>query len=122
MPSDSPIAVVQAQLDAYNARDIEALLRAYAPDAEQYMLHGERLAQGHEQLRSRFLARFAEPDLHARLLARTVMGAVVVDYEVVTRNFPEGQGTMEMLCVYEVLNGRIQKASFAFGEKKLDAS
>lgn len=122
MPSDSPIAVVQAQLDAYNARDIEALLRAYAPDAEQYMLHGERLAQGHEQLRSRFLARFAEPDLHARLLARTVMGAVVVDYEVVTRNFPEGQGTMEMLCVYEVLNGRIRKASFAFGEKKLDAS
>ena len=29
----SPLAVVQAQLDAYNAKDIEALLATYAPDA-----------------------------------------------------------------------------------------
>jgi hypothetical protein len=64
-----PLAVVQAQLDAYNAKDIDALLATYAPDAEQYVLHGERLAQGHAQMRERFLARFAEPDLHARLLS-----------------------------------------------------
>ncbi len=121
MPSESALSVVQAQLDAYNAKDIEALLRTYAPDAEQYALHGERLVQGHEQLRERFLARFAEPDLHARLLSRTVMGNVVVDHEIVTRNFPEGRGTLEMLCVYEVAQGRIRKASFAVGEKKLDA-
>ena len=36
-----PVTVVQTQLDAYNAKDIEALLATYAPDAEQYMkLHG----------------------------------------------------------------------------------
>lgn len=121
MSPDSPRAVVQAQLDAYNAKDIEALLRTYAPDVEQFALHGERLVQGHEQLRARFLARFAEPDLHARLLSRTVMGSVVVDHEIVTRNFPEGRGTLEMLCVYEVAEGRIRRASFAFGERKLDA-
>jgi putative hydrolase of HD superfamily len=121
MPAESALAVVQAQLDAYNAKDIEALLRTYAPDAEQFALHGERLVQGHEQLRARFLTRFAEPDLHARLLSRTVMGNVVVDHEIVTRNFPEGRGTLEMLCVYEVAEGRIRKASFAFGERKLDA-
>lgn len=115
----SPLAVVQAQLDAYNAKDIDALLATYAPDAEQYVLHGERLAQGHAQMRERFLARFAEPDLHARLLSRTVMGSTVVDAELITRNFPEGRGTLEMLCVYEVVNGRIQRASFATGEKRL---
>jgi putative hydrolase of HD superfamily len=49
------------------------------------------------------------------------MGSVVIDYELITRNFPEGRGTIEMLCVYEILNGRIQKASFAVGERKLDA-
>lgn len=119
MNTPSPPAVVQAQLDAYNAKDIEALPRTYAPDAQQYTLHGERLAHGHEQLRSRFLARFAEPDLHARLLKRTVMGALVVDHELVTRNFPEGRGTIEMSCVYEVVDGRIRKASFALGERKL---
>lgn len=114
-----PLAVVQAQLDAYNAKDIDALLATYAPDAEQYVLHGERLAQGHAQMRERFLARFAEPDLHARLLYRTVVGAMVVDCELITRNFPEGLGTVEMLCVYEVVNGRIQRASFATGAKCL---
>jgi hypothetical protein len=113
------LAVVQAQLDAYNAKDIDALLATYAPDAEQYVLHGERLAQGHAQMRERFLARFAEPDLHARLLSRTVVGAMVVDYELITRNFPEGLGTVEMLCVYEVVGGRIQRASFATGAKRL---
>ena len=117
-----PLAVVQAQLDAYNAKDIDALLATYAPDAEQYVLHGERLAQGHAQMRERFLARFAEPDLHARLLSRTVVGAMVVDYELITRNFPEGLGTVEMLCVYEVVNGRIQRASFATGAKRLGPS
>ena len=117
-----PLAVVQAQLDAYNAKDIDALLATYAPDAEQYVLHGERLAQGHAQMRERFLARFAEPDLHARLLSRTVVGAMVVDCELITRNFPEGLGTLEMLCVYEVVNGRIQRASFATGAKRLGPS
>lgn len=118
----SPPAVLQAQLDAYNARDIEALLATYAADAQQHVLHGERLAHGHAEMRPRFLARFAEPDLHARLLSRTVMGGVVVDLELITRNFPEGLGTLEMLCVYEVAQGRIQRASFAQGEKRLLAA
>lgn len=120
-PSKTPLEVVRAQLDAYNAKDIDALLLAYAPDAEQYTLHGELLARGQEQMRQRFLARFAEPDLHARLINRTAMANVVVDYELVTRNFPDGVGTVEMICVYEVVNERIQKASFAVGETRMNA-
>jgi putative hydrolase of HD superfamily len=119
MEHSSPLAVVQAQLDAFNARDIDALMRAYAPDAEQFALHGERLAKGHEELRPRYLARFAEPDLHARLLSRTVMGTFVTDLELITRNFPEGVGTLEMLCIYEVVDGRIRRASFAPGAMTL---
>ncbi len=74
----SPLAVVQAQLDAYNAKDLDA-----------------------------------------RLLTRSVMGNFVTDLEIVTRNFPEGLGTVEMLCVYEVVDGRIARASFATGEKRM---
>jgi putative hydrolase of HD superfamily len=122
MNPSSPLEAVQAQLDAFNARDIDALMRAYAPDAEQFILHGERLAAGHDQIRPRYLARFTEPDLHARLLSRIVMGNTVTDLEVITRNFPEGVGTIEMLCIYEVSDGRIRRASFATGEKKLSAS
>jgi putative hydrolase of HD superfamily len=112
---------VQAQFNAYNAKDIEALLATYAHDAEQYTLHGELLAKGHEQVRARFTARFAEPNLHAKLVARVVVGNVVVDSELITRNFPEGVGTLEMLCVYEVNNGLIQRASFSVGRKVVHA-
>jgi putative hydrolase of HD superfamily len=121
MPIFDPAAVVQAQLDAYNAKDIDALMLTYAPDAQQFTLHGPLLAQGHEAIRPRYVARFVEPDLHARLLSRTVVGNFVTDLEVVTRNFPEGLGTVEMLCIYEVVDGRIQRASFATGATTLIA-
>lgn len=120
--TQNPVStVVQRQLDAYNTKDLEALLQSYALNAEQYSLHGELLGRGREELRTRFTERFAEPDLHARLLSRIVMGNIVTDLEIVTRNFPEGVGTVEMLCIYEVSNGQIQRASFAVGEKKLNA-
>jgi putative hydrolase of HD superfamily len=119
MENMTPLAVVQAQLDAFNAKDIDALMRAYAPDAEQFALHGERLAKGEGEIRPRYVARFAEPDQHARLLSRTVMGNFVTDLELITRNFPEGVGTLEMLCIYEVIDGRIRRASFAPGAMTL---
>ncbi len=115
-----PLEVIERQLAAYNAKDVEGLLATYAVDAEQYTLHGERLAKGHEEMRRRFLARFAEPDLNARLISRTVMGNVVVDFESITRNFPEGRGTLEMLCIYEISIGLIHRVSFASGEKRLN--
>ena len=115
----SPLAVVQAQLDAYNAKDLDALMRTYAPDAQQFALHGGLLAEGHAQIRPRYQERFAEPGLQARLLSRQVAGNFVTDLEIVTRDFPEGPGTVEMLCVYEVVDGRIVRASFATGEKRM---
>ena len=115
----TPLAVVQAQLDAYNAKNLDALMATYASDAQQFALHGALLAEGHEQIRPRYEMRFAEPDLHARLLSRTVLGNFVTDLEIVTRNFPEGKGTVEMLCVYEVIDGCIVRASFATGETRI---
>jgi putative hydrolase of HD superfamily len=121
MSHSSPLEVVQAQLDAYNAKDIAALLATYSPKAEQYATGGELLAQGYEQMRTRFLARFAEPNLHSRLLSRQVAGNMVADLELIERTFPEGNGSIEMLCIYEVFDGRILRATFSTGERKLYA-
>ena len=115
----SPIAVVEAQLAAFNGKDLDALMATYAPDAQQFALHGDLLAQGHAALRARYAIRFAEPDLHARLISRTAIGNMVVDAEIITRNFPEGAGTLEMLCVYEVREEKIVRASFATGVQTL---
>lgn len=111
-------AVVQRQLEAYNAKDLEGWLATYAPDAEQFEMHGPRLARGHGEMRARMAQRFAEPDLHAELLQRIVMGDTVVDHERVTRNFPEGKGAIAMVCVYEVRDGLIRRASFAMGPRQ----
>lgn len=119
MKDDSPQAVVQRQLDAYNEKDLDAWAATYAPQASQYELPAKLLASGLDALRARMALRFAEPNLHARLVSRTVMGSMVVDHEVVTRTFPEGPGSVELLAVYEVRAGLIVSASFAFGEPQL---
>jgi hypothetical protein len=118
---NSPAAVVQRQLDAYNARDVDALLATYAPDARQYEHPATLLASGADEMRARFALRFQEPDLHARLVQRVVMGNLVMDHEVVTRNFPEGKGWIELVAIYEVVDGRIRSQSVQLGAKQLDA-
>ncbi|MBW4049638.1 MAG: SnoaL-like domain-containing protein [Proteobacteria bacterium] len=110
--------VAQRQLDAYNARDLEALLATYHDKAEQHLLHAGPLAVGREAIRKRMVDRFADPALHARLVSRMVMDNVVVDHEFVTRTFPDGLETIEMICIYEVLSGEIIKATFAIGQAR----
>jgi hypothetical protein len=118
----SPEAVVQRQLDAYNARDIDALIAIYATDAQMFEHPAKLLASGSATLRERFLARFNEPNLYAYLLKRVVMGNMVIDHERVTRTFPEGPGTVELVMIYEVENDKIAKAWMIAGAMKLDGA
>ncbi len=111
---------VQRQLDAYNARDIDALLAIYADDAQMFEHPAKLVASGSTALRERFLVRFAEPNLHARLLNRVVMGNIVVDHERVTRTFQDGPGTVELVMIYEVQDEKIAKAWVIAGAASLD--
>jgi len=113
-------SVVQNQLDAYNARNIEAIVATYAEDARQFEHPAKLLASGSAQLRERFAVRFKEPNLHAVLISRTVMGDFVIDHEKVIRTFPEGIDTSELVAIYEVRHGKIANAWFIFGPKTLD--
>ena len=121
MSLSSPATVVQRQLDAYNAKDVAALLTIYADDAEIFEHPAKLLARGTAALRERFTARFQEPNLHAALQQRIVMGAFVVDHEVITRTFPEGPGTLEVVMIYEVAAGRIARSWTVPGAKTLAA-
>ncbi len=117
--SSEPAAVVQRQLDAYNARDVDAILATYAEDAQQFEFPAKLLASGTAELRERFATRFQEPNLHAQLMNRTVMGPIVIDHEEVTRTFPEGRGKIQLIAIYEVQAGKIAKAWFMSGLKPL---
>ncbi len=116
----NPEILIQKQLDAYNARDLDALMATYAEDARQFEHPDKLLASGAGQIRERFAARFKEPNLHAVLVKRIVAGNMVVDHEHVTRTFPEGPGKIELVCIYEVQNEKIARAWFAFGARTLD--
>lgn len=118
----TPERLVQRQLDAYNARDIDALLATYAPDARQFEHPGKLLASGTAEMRDRMAQRFLEPNLHAHLLRRVVMGNIVIDHEEVIRSFPEGTGRVDMVAIYEVVDGKIQSATVQVSNKRLDAA
>jgi hypothetical protein len=115
-----PCQVVQGQLDAYNARDIDAFMSHWADDAQYFAHPAELLASGAAQIRERHLARFKEPNLHGQLIHRMTVGNLVVDHELVSRTFPEGQGHVEVIAIYEVDGGKIAKAWFKIGKPMLD--
>ena len=114
-----PEAVIQRQLEAFNARDMTALLAIYADEAEMYEHPAKLVARGSAGLRDRFAARFQEPNLRATLLKRIVSGHTVIDHESVARTFPEGPGRIELIMIYEVRDGRIAKAWMIAGPRTL---
>lgn len=119
-PATDPEAIVQSQLAAYNARDLSAFLATYSEDAQLFEQPSKLLANGVDQLRERYAARFAEPNLHAVVMRRIVMGNFVIDHERVTRTFPEGTGIQDAIAIYEVEGTLIRRVWFVFGAKTLD--
>lgn len=111
---------VQQQLEAYNRRDINGFMGWWAEDCQYYAFPSTLLADGADEIRARHIERFTEPNLHGALLTRMVVGNVVVDHETVTRSFPEGPGEVDVICIYEVEHGKIAKAWFKLGERRLD--
>lgn len=81
---------VEAQLAAYNARDIDAFLACYAPDCIIEDGQGRRLMAGHAEMRERYATLFAaSPRLHARIVHRTRIGRYVLDEEEITGRVPD---------------------------------
>ena len=117
--ADAVAYPVKMQLEAYNARDIEAFMKCWADDCQYYAFPDTLLAQGAAELRERHVARFQEPVLFGTLLSRIVVGTLVVDHETVQRSFPEGPGEVDVVGLYEVEVGRIARAWFRMGERRL---
>ena len=61
--STSPSAVVTAQVDAFNARDLDAFCATYAPDAVVSGVTPEPIV-GRDALRAFYAGRFEDPALH----------------------------------------------------------
>lgn len=107
----TPEQVVQAQLDAYNAHDVEAFAATYGPDIRIYEHPGQLKMEGIERLRDSYGRLFASvPALRASVGTRIVQGAFVIDHETVT-GLANG-GRMSAVAIYEVRDGLIRNVWF----------
>lgn len=117
-----PVPLIDRQITAYNAHDLEAFVATYSPDIELFEFPDKSLAKGMAALRERYKQRFADPILHATIADRMVLGNKVIDHELIRRTWPEGPGSWEAVVIYEMDKDLIAKCWFILGEKKLDAA
>lgn len=106
---DSPAKIVQKQLDAYNARDIDAFMATYTKDITLINFPNKELLNGQEKMRESYASYFnTTPDLNCEIKNRIVIGNKVIDEEFITAN---GQN-FSAVAIYEVENGKIAKVTF----------
>ncbi len=102
-------AIIQRNLDAYNARDIEAFMNDYADDVKLYQYPNTLQTEGKEAMRKSYSNWFNQvKDLKAIVKKRIVFENKVIDEEQVTAN---GQ-ILNAVAIYEVENGKIVKVTF----------
>jgi hypothetical protein len=115
--------VVQAQVDAYNARDIRAFMATFASDAEIYEYPAKLLMKGADQIEDFYADHcFNDARLRRTIVKRIVMGEFAVDHEWNTITFPEGPGGFEAIATYELRAGKIQKVTLMRGRQILAAT
>jgi hypothetical protein len=105
------IDVVQRQVDAYNARDLDRFVATYSETIAIFRMPStEPIISGKSEL-AKFYAtqRFNLPGLRAEIVDRMVLGNKVIDHERVwgVRDAP-----LEIAAVYEVAGELIERVWF----------
>ncbi|MEM6261799.1 MAG: amidohydrolase family protein [Bacteroidota bacterium] len=110
----TPEMVAQQQLNAYNARDIDAFVACYSDTVKVYNFPNELSYTGTEQMREQYGRFFQEvPNLHCELVNRITVGNKVIDREKVT-GFTNGY-EIEAVAIYTVEQGKITEVYFIRG-------
>lgn len=104
----TPEDVVQQQVNAYNARDIEALMATYSPGIKIYYHPDTLFCSGLEELKQRSQAFFdSNPNLHVETINRIVMGSFVITRDKLT-GLANNQ-VYNSASIYKVQDGLIRQ-------------
>jgi uncharacterized protein (TIGR02246 family) len=103
--------VVDTQVAAYQARDLERFIACYAEDASVVQFDGRPILVGRQALREHYGRLFADhPDMRLVIANRMAAGDFVVDEERLSGVHPgDAQSPMTALSVYKVTNGKIAR-------------
>lgn len=106
----TPENIVQRQLDAYNAQNLDAFCACFADDCVLGELNGAITQRGAAAIRERYETLFATyPENHAALVNRVVVGNVVIDHENISRSPSE---RINAAAIYTVKDGLIARVDF----------
>lgn len=106
----APETIVQRQVEAYNARDVDRFASFYADKVQLITMATGETDSGIEKLRQTYGAMFKQyPKLKCTVVARIVQGEFVIDKEVV-----EGVSASPIFAtaIYQVKDGKIVKVWF----------
>ncbi len=105
------VRVAAAQLEAYNAQDLDAFCSFFADDIVVADLNGAENLHGMEAYRARYAGVFGQhPENRVELLGRLAVRNVVVDHEKVMRS-PDA-APFEVLAIYTLRDGKIARVDF----------
>lgn len=103
--------LAQAQLDAYNHRNLEAFLLPYDDSVAVYTFPNQLQYRGKAEMRKVYGQMFQNlPDLHCTLVNRMVLGNTVIDQESVV--FRKGEKPLQAIAIYKVKAGKIAEVYF----------
>jgi hypothetical protein len=98
---------VARQADAYNRRDIDALLSCYAPDTVIEDATGTVVMEGHDAMRAAYRALFrGSPNRRAEIATRICVGEYVVDEERIMGRRGSAE-EIRVVAIYHVATGVI---------------
>jgi hypothetical protein len=104
---DTAEQVVQANLDAYNARDLDKFMFWFAENAEMAEFGSDLRVAGCDAIRERYAAVFAaSPALHSTILKRIVIGNKAIDHEQITGRMGASEA-LELVLIYRVQGSKI---------------
>lgn len=106
--TETPYALVQRQLNAYNGHNLEAFLEPYAEDVEIYEFPNKLQMKGKEAMRKAYQFITQTPTLHCELRGRIIQGNTVIDHERVRF----GNNVVYAVAIYKIANGKIQQVYF----------
>jgi len=102
-------AIINQNLTAYRARDIDAFLNAYTEDVEVYMFPNKLSYTGKEKMREGYVDFFKNTEgLTCEIKNRMVIGNIVIDEEYLSIN----GSNHSAVAIYEIEDGKISKVTF----------
>jgi hypothetical protein len=107
----TPEEVAQANIDAYNAHDVNALIATFTPSATFGQLGGRILLDGRGPMQGYYSQLFeARPTVRCEVKQRTVMGPFVVELQEISGDDQPG---MQAMLISEVREGQIVKVWYS---------